>query len=131
MKVCHIWGIALAAVLSLVSVGVQAQTYIGSYQAWISAADLENSRGLRLSDPAQILRQDRANFHRFGLRDAADESDPWFFDAGARAILQGLVRQARLSPADEAAILHGNVLVVVDLFAHGRRLNQVRVTVLR
>lgn len=63
----------------LVAPGVtHAQDLIASYTAFIGPADLVNSQGVRLTDFGQILRQDRANYHRFGLRDELDMPDPIF-----------------------------------------------------
>ena len=42
---------------------------LGHYNARLSARDHYNSNGERLRTVAAILRQDRANFHRFNRRD--------------------------------------------------------------
>lgn len=109
----------------------QAQTYIGSYQAWIGPQDLRNSRGVWLDDVAQVLRQDRANFHRFMQADAADTPDPWFHDVGARALLERIARYTRFSRRDIAAIMAGGCLVQVNIYATQNRMSDVSVTVLR
>src|SRR3984957_18842556 len=58
--------ISLAACIPTSS---QAQQLIGSYVALLSEADHFNSNGQRLTSAAAIIRQDRANYHRYGIRD--------------------------------------------------------------
>ena len=56
----------------------------GSYVARLSDADHYNSQGVRLRRMIDILRQDRANYHRLGIGDQEDDNDPWFADFRAR-----------------------------------------------
>lgn len=59
-----------------------------SYPAYLSRKDRFNSNGERLTSVADILRQDRANFHN-GKRDPADGDDGGIFaTAGGRAKFQ-------------------------------------------
>ena len=58
--------IAVAFVAAAISTPVRAQTLVESYVAFLSEADHFNSNGQRLTSAAAIIRQDRANFHRFG-----------------------------------------------------------------
>jgi len=51
----------------------KAQEMVESYVAFLSEADHFNSNGERLRSAAAIIRQDRANFHRFGRRDPDDQ----------------------------------------------------------
>ena len=48
------------------------------YYAYLSEKDRYNSNGDRLKSVADILRQDRANYHK-GRRDRADEDDGGMF----------------------------------------------------
>ena len=64
---------------------------IGSYGAYLGPEDLVNSKGVRLTTVGQIVQQDRANYHRFGIRHQWDEYDPWFGTQGNRAAIPGLV----------------------------------------
>ena len=52
--------------------------YVGSYVARISDRDHYSSRGNHLNKTSDILQQDRANYHRFGIRDSEDEWDSYF-----------------------------------------------------
>src|SRR5580698_3701854 len=49
--------------------------YVESYTARLSERDHYNSNGQRLRSAAAIVRQDRANFYVYGLRDSEDEPD--------------------------------------------------------
>ena len=57
-----------------------AQQLMGEYYALISPRDMSNSSGVPLSNACAIIQQDRANYHRFGNRDDADQGDPVFAD---------------------------------------------------
>jgi hypothetical protein len=72
--------VTLAVCRALVSAssGKAQQQPVDSYVAFLSEADHFNSSGERLRTAAAIIRQDRANFHRFGRRDQGDESDSFF-----------------------------------------------------
>lgn len=120
--------VALAAVLvSLFAAGAasaqrEAETssvqLMDSYVARLSAQDHVNSRGQRLDSVAMILRQDRANVHRFGRLDPEDEIDTVFVDAGSREQMELFLASGgdELSPADERAILDGTPLVRVEVY---------------
>lgn len=81
------------------------------YRARISAQDQQNSRGTILTEPEQIIRQDRANFHRGLHRDPDDEGDPVFGNPGNREKLEALAKQASL-PADLAKAIVSEELVI-------------------
>ena len=83
----------------------QAQQLIGSYVALLSEADHFNSSGQRLSSAAAIIRQDRANFHRFGIKDPQDEGDAFFADEGNRAALEQMLERGRAEPGVIARIV--------------------------
>src|ERR1700748_1595566 len=52
-------------------VSAHAQELIESYTALLSEADHFNSGGQRLPSATAIIRQDRANYYRYGVRDTA------------------------------------------------------------
>jgi hypothetical protein len=94
----------------------QAQQLIGSYVALLSAADHFNSNGQRLTSAAAIIRQDRANFHRFGVRDPQDEGDAFFADEGNRAALEQMLERGRADPGVIARIVNGTPLIRVEIY---------------
>ena len=72
-----------------------AQHWLGEYYTLIGPNDFYNSSGTRLRDFCAIIQQDRANYHRFGIRDQADEWDP-FFDA---RVARNRISQTCYTPA--------------------------------
>ena len=87
-------GIAIAAMLALAAGGAAAEQ-LGVYYMELGPEDYRNSSGAGLTDPGTILQQDRANFHRFGIRHSGDESDRFFGDRAARAQIPALFRAGR------------------------------------
>ncbi len=102
---------------------------IGSYRAWIGNADLYASDGVRLTRPWQILRQDRANVHRFGIVDAGDESDSFFAGANARAVMERMVMNGSIDTSAARRIVGGGVMVSVSIYGRGSRGEYVDVIV--
>ena len=98
-------GIAIGLAIGA-STLAQAQQLIGSYVALLSEADHFNSSGQRLTSAAAIIRQDRANFHRFGIKDPEDEGDA-FADEGNRAALEQMLERGRAEPGVIARIVNG------------------------
>lgn len=89
---------------------------IESYVAQLSSADHFNSNGERLTTVAAIIRQDRANFHRFGIRDSLDESDDFFEDKDNRALMEKFISRGRISKEARNAIVNGTPVIRVDIF---------------
>lgn len=102
---------------------------IGLYKAFIGADDLYNSQGDRLTQPWQVLRQDRANYHRFGRRQAGDTGDEFFSSGRNREIMEQMVRQGRIAADARRLILQGGAVVSVEIFGRNDRGSYVRVTV--
>jgi len=103
-----------------------ADTYLGSYQARMSPRDHHASDGYPLDTAAQIVRQDRANWHRFGRGDAEDEGDRWFRSADSRARLERMLnRGAAMNEATRSAILHGTPVIQVDVYRDSVRVEIV------
>ena len=113
--------IAMAIVLAVIlAIGAppsaQAQQLIGSYVALLSEADHFNSSGQRLTSAAAVIRQDRANFHRFGIKDPQDEGDAFFADEGNRAALEQMLERGRAEPSVVARIVNGTPLIRVEIY---------------
>src|SRR6201995_3795509 len=113
--------LACAAVfgLSLAAVPASAADLIGSYNAFLSRADHYNSNGERLTTAAAIIRQDRANFHKFNVQDPQDESDNYFDSVNNRATLEQMISDGSSEPGVLSRIVNGNVMIHVDIF-HSR-----------
>ena len=110
--------LACAAVfgLSLAAAPASAAELIGSYNAWLSRADHYNSQGQRLTTAAAIIRQDRANFHKYGIQDPADEDDSYFDNVNNRALLEQMLNDGTSDPDVLRRIVNGNVMIHVDIY---------------
>ncbi|MEM9342696.1 MAG: hypothetical protein AAGA87_06595 [Pseudomonadota bacterium] len=114
---------AIAAVCVVsISAGLPAaaQQLIERYTATIAPQDRRNSSGAPLAQPGAILAQDRANFHRFGVRQPGDTADRTFSVQQNRAAMPTLLAQGRMGPGAAEAILRGaNPTVVVEVYGTG------------
>ena len=123
-------GIMASVALLLTTVApVSAQEIIGSYVAYIGNPDLHNTKGARLTQPWQVLRQDRANFHRFGISQPGDEFDPFFGSIGNRKIMERMVMNGTIEPAAAKRLLQGGAVVFVRIYGTGNTGTSVTVTV--
>ncbi|RUT97516.1 hypothetical protein EOD23_28580 [Mesorhizobium sp. USDA-HM6] len=121
--------IAVAGLLAVSALDVsatQAQDMLGSYVARISERDHHASDGYQLESAAQMVRQDRANWHKFRRRDSDDQGDPWFRGNDDRAQLERMLeRGGAMSSATRRAIVNGEPLIEVDVYP-----DRVRVSIL-
>ena len=118
--------LAAGALAMLTASQALADQFLGSYVARIGRADHFASDGYPLDSAAQMVRQDRANVHKFGKFDPGDESDPWFGSAASRARLETMLKKGgAMSAGTKRAIMTGRPLVEVEVFR-----NSVRVTVI-
>lgn len=115
--------IRLTAVLFLfasLAVPAAAQDLLGGYFAELGYEDMRNSKGKPLRNFCAIVQQDRANFHKFGIRHQNDESDPWFTSLAARKKISADCRIASGSEYIPAAVLRGEPRFVrVQVFGRG------------
>jgi hypothetical protein len=109
-------GTALAVLLTA-SLPAAADTLLGSYVARLSDNDHYASDGYKLDTAAQVVRQDRANWHRFGRGDAEDDDDQWFGTADARARLERHLNQSgAMTQAVRREIMSGEPIVKVTVY---------------
>lgn len=80
----------LACCLAAMSTASSADSELGAYFVELGPEDFFNSRGVRLTDGGAIFQQDRANYHRFGVRHGGDSSDPYFSTRDLRAAIPSL-----------------------------------------
>ena len=122
--------ILAAMALAIASTGpIQAQQLLESYTAMLSWNDHYNSNGQRLTEPWQIIRQDRSNYHRYGQADPQDEWDSFFGDFSNRARAEQMLANGYVSPQARNAIVNGPALVRVELWGHGSTATSIRVDV--
>lgn len=93
-----------------------ADRLVESYVARLGPEDHFNSSGGRLTSPALIIRQDRANYHKFGVRDPEDQSDDFFQSANNRELLQEFLDRGRTTPSAYRMIVNGQPLIRVNIY---------------
>lgn len=115
-------GLLLASVLG--TSAAKADDMLGSYVARISERDHQASDGFPLDSAAQMVRQDRANWHKFHRRDSDDEGDDWFRSNDDRADLQRMLeRGGAMSSSTRRAIVNGEPLIQVDVYSRSVRVS--------
>ena len=116
-----------AGILFALATGVgaaSADEFLGSYMARISNRDHMASDGYPLGSAAQMVRQDRANWHKFGSGDAEDQGDDFFGTTAARARLEKLLlRNGAIDRATQRAIVNGQPVVEVEVYANSVRVH--------
>ncbi len=95
---------------------LQAEAPIEIYYARLGSQDHYNSRGNRLESVAGIIRQDRANYHKFYRRDSEDTGDSYFASKSNRAVLERMLNNGYASRSTRNAILYGNPLILVRVY---------------
>lgn len=121
--------LAFLASILLAAVPASAQQLMTSYTAYLSERDHFNSNGQRLTSAAAIIRQDRANYHRFNRGDAADEWDSIFGSIDARARMESLLNKGSSSASAIAQIVNGTPFVTVEVWGYGGNIDHINVTV--
>ena len=121
--------IAAAFAAAVAATPARAQVLVESYTAFLSEADHFNSNGQRLTSAAAIIRQDRANFHRFGRGDPGDEGDRFFASIDNRAAMERMLERGSASSAAISAIVNRTPLIRVDIYRDAGG-HLIRVTVL-
>ena len=122
-------GLALAAAAAGMAASAAAQQLIGSYWAYIGTQDLYNSKGVRLSAPWQVLRQDRANVHKFWISQAGDDWDRFFGSYDNRAAMEQMIMNGSIEPSAARILMEGGATVYVRIYGHGNTGTSIRVTV--
>lgn len=127
----HRWRVVALSALAALALALPAagQQVLERYEAVIAEADRRNSSGAALTRIDQILAQDRANVHRFGIRQPGDGVDRYFAERANRASFSRLLAAGRLGAGVEAAIRSGDApRVLVEVIGRGGRAEQVRVS---
>lgn len=93
------------------------------YQARISEADKTNSQGAYLpkngsnvATVAAIIRQDRANYHEFKIRDQDDEDDCVFAQKSNRIAMENMLKKGEIDADAMRTIVQGNPLIRVQVY---------------
>jgi hypothetical protein len=89
---------------------------VESYTARLSSKDHFNSDGVRLKLVADIIRQDRANYHKFNVRDNDDTGDNFFSDKDNRGRITVMLEKGHIDKATTQSILNGTPVVLVNIY---------------
>ncbi|MBC7282292.1 hypothetical protein [Hoeflea sp.] len=100
----------------VLAVPASAQSVQDEYCTRISQNDKFASDGYQLSDAASILRQDRANFHKFGMADDEDQGDNTFSSTQARARIPALVDNGDSDQGILNSIVNRTPFVCVEIY---------------
>ena len=92
---------------------------VNEYTARLSEQDHFASDGVRLTSPAAIIRQDRANFYKFHRADSEDEGDRYFNTAEHRERLEQMLERGHTDRGAYKAIVDGTPLIHVIVFREG------------
>ena len=93
------------------------------YTAFLGPADHFNSAGARLTQPWQVIRQDRANFHRYGIRDQGDQYDGFFASSANRSRMEQMILHGYIDPNAGWRIVNQNVWITVEVYANSVSVN--------
>lgn len=108
-----------AALLLPLLIGVapaNADELVDEYNAYIGREDLYNSNGERLREPWQIIRQDRANYYKFGIRQRGDEPDSFFASVDNRAKAERMIRDGTITRDARRLLLQGDCMINVKVY---------------
>src|SRR4051812_17356229 len=119
-----------ALLLVAAALSAQADDLRAAYTARLSAADHTSSAGVRLDSAAAVIRQDRANYHKFKLRDDEDEGDTFFSNAKNREVMEKMLERGSSDKGVLRQIVNGTPLIRVEVYAGGKGIDYVRVRVL-
>lgn len=111
-----IFAAACAVVLASSAGAAHADELLESYSAYIGQDDLYNSNNERLTQPWQVVRQDRANVHRFGIRQPGDDIDSFFASARNRDLAERMIRDGTIESAAARLLLQGDARVTVEVW---------------
>ena len=111
-----IFAAACAVVLATSAGAAHADELLESYNAYIGQDDLYNSNNERLTQPWQVVRQDRANVHRFGIRQPGDDIDSFFASARNRDLAERMIRDGTIESAAARLLLRGDARVTVEVW---------------
>ena len=105
------WFLALASSASAVG-----EDIVAVYSARLSRQDHYASDGVRLESPAAVIRQDRANYHKFHRPDPEDEGDDFFDSAEHRALLERALERGHTPRSAYQAIMGGTPRITVTVY---------------
>lgn len=128
MKYRTAFFLTAAMALSLSAGVAKADRLVEEYNAYIGEEDLYNSHGEQLTEPWQVIRQDRANYHRYGVTQPGDEGDSFFASAKNREKAERMIEYGTIETRAARALLRGGSVINVQIF-RGAEGDYINVTV--
>lgn len=110
-KICLLFALLVSSSM------LHAEPLLETYVARLGTDDHFNSKGARLRSVAAIIRQDRANFHKFGIRDFEDQGDRFFSSKSNRARLEAMLNKGFMSKQTRSAIVNGTPVITVNIYS--------------
>jgi hypothetical protein len=107
-----------------------ADEIIEGYIARLSAKDHFSSRGERLQSAAAIIRQDRANYYVYNIRDEEDEPDEFFASKANRERLEQMLEHGTSQAGSVRRVVNGTPLIKVLIFKNSSGGIYINVTVI-
>ena len=95
---------------------IYAEEILETYTTRIGTKDHFNSKVEKLNSVAAIIRQDRANFHHFDLKDSEDEADIFFVSKVNRNLLEKMLTNGFTSKKTKEAIMNGTPIIIVTIY---------------
>lgn len=89
---------------------------VAVYSARLSRQDHYASDGVPLESPAAVIRQDRANYHKFHRPDTEDDGDSFFDSAEHRALLERALERGHTPRTAYRAIMQGTPYITVTVY---------------
>ena len=114
---------AFVAAATIPATGIAQGPVLETYSVFLGPTDHFNSAGARLTQPWQVIRQDRANFHRFGVRDQGDQYDGFFASSANRSRMEQMILHGYIDPNAGWRIVNQNVWITVEVYANSVSVN--------
>lgn len=120
----------VAAALLLLPAPGFADEVLEAYVARLSARDHFSSRGERLQSAAAIIRQDRANYYVYNIRDEEDQPDEFFASKANRERLEQMLEHGSSKAGAVRQVVNGTPLIKVLIFRNNSGGIYINVTVI-
>ncbi len=91
----------------------------GHYCAVIGPHDRVSSHGFPLGTVSEIIRQDRANYHEYEIRDRGDHDDSFFTNVQRRALIKEFIEPGTYSERDRILIEETELELTYCLYFEG------------
>ena len=98
---------------------LHAGTWRGHYCAVIGPKDRMGSTGYALHTVAEIIRQERANYHKFGIIDEGDQDDSFFTTTQRRGLIEKFIQPGSYSERDRILIEETDLVLEYCVYFEG------------